>query len=408
MNRFDVAVVGGGPVGGYVAGKIASSGYRTAIFEEHNKIGEPLRCAGLVSPRIFDLVDVGQTNIVQNKIYGANIYSPSGNVLTIGGDRVHALVVNRSTLDESLVNSAREKGVEVFLGSRISYGRKKEDFIELDVIKDKRVNQTECLLLIGADGSGSPVRDLFGFPQPNEMLRSIGAEVANVDLDPRFVEIFLGRSIAPGFFAWIIPLNKHGSEARIGLCVENKSKHLLKQCFLNLLKTRQLQNAGILRYIGGSIPLGPLKKTTQSNVMLVGDAAAQVKPTSGGGVYPGLVCARCCASVAVEALDEKDIGGRFLSRYHRLWSKEIGKELSLGMRFRGFFRNLDDEQIDKILNVLGNEKSVEVIGEYGDIDYPSKLVFPLLKACPSLLKFLPSVFKFRKSSFYFDDGGGGT
>ncbi len=406
MNRFDVAVVGGGPVGGYVAEKIASRGHKTAIFEEHKKIGEPLRCAGLVSPRIFDMIDIEKSNIVQNKIYGANIHCPSGDILPIGGDRVHALVVNRATLDASIVNNAKEKGVEVFLGNKITSGEKKEDFIQLDVMKNKKTNQTQCMLLIGADGSRSPVRDLFGFPRPNELLQSIGAEVANTELDPRFVEIFLGRKIAPGFFAWIIPLNNNGSEARIGLCVENNSKHLLKQCFSKLLKTKQLQNAGILRYIGGTIPLGPLKKTTTSNVMLVGDAAAQVKPTSGGGVYPGLVCAHCCASIAVEALETENLGGRFLSRYHRMWSKEIGKELSFGMRFRNFFRSLNDEQIDKILNTLSNEKSIEVIGEHGDIDYPSKLVFPLLKATPSLLKFLPSVLRSRKSSFYFDEGGG--
>jgi flavin-dependent dehydrogenase len=104
--------------------------------------------------------------------------------------------------------------------------------------------------------------------------------------------------------------------------------------------------------------------------------------------------------VTIESLENADFSSRFLSKYHKLWSKEIGRELSIGMRFRNFFRNLDDKKIDEIIKTLNNEKSVEIIGRYGDIDYPSKLAFPLLKSSPSLLKFLPSVIKENKWSLF--------
>lgn len=400
MKKFDVSIVGGGPVGGYVAEKIAKQGYKTSIFEEHKKVGMPLKCAGLVSPRIFDLLNIDKSSVVQNEIYGAKIHSPSGEVLNIGGDRLHAFVVDRSLIDEAIVKSSEDSGAEIFLETKVEYGKRKADIVQLDLMQKKIKKQIQCSLLIGADGSRSPVRDLFGFPQPNELLQSIGAEVTNTNLYPKYVEIFLGRDIAPGFFAWIIPLNSEGSKARIGLCVESRAKNRLKRCFSNLMKSKQLRNVNITKHIGGAIPLGPLKKTVESNVMLVGDAAAQVKPTSGGGVYPGLVCADCCASVAVESFECGDFSSRFLSKYHRLWYKELGKELSLGMRFRNFFRNLDDNKIDEIIKTLNNKKSVEIIGKYGDIDYPSKLAFPVLKTCPSLLKFLPSVIKERKWSLF--------
>jgi len=408
MNRYDVAIVGGGPIGGHIAAKIAKRGFKTALFEEHKKVGEPIHCAGLVSPKIFDFIDIDEKKIVQNKIHGANIHSPSGELLKIGGEKVHAIVIDRTKLDINIVNNAKIDGANIFLGRKIISGEKKKDNVELKLEKDKGLEKTQSKLVIGADGSRSPVRNIFKFPQPTELLHSIGAEVINTDLDPKFVEIYLGKKFAPGFFAWIIPINSIGTEARIGLCVDNNSKKLLKTCFANLLRTKELEDAAVIKKIGGTIPLGPLKETVSSKVMLVGDAAAQVKPTSGGGIFLGLLCANHCASVAIEALEKNDFSKRMLNKYHKQWNKELGRELSLGMRFRNFYRNLDDEKIDKILNVLNNEKSINVIEKNGDIDFPSKLAFPLLKSTPSLLKFLPSVFKSRKSNYYFEEGGGGT
>jgi len=396
MEKYDVAVVGGGPVGGYVAKRTASEGFKTALFEEHKRIGTPLKCAGLITSRIFDFLDFSKTKVVQNKIYGAHIYSPSGNVLTIGGDRVHALVINRSQFDEEIINNAKNSGAEIYLESRTISGKKRNNSIQLDILQKEKTNQINCSLLIGADGPHSKIREVFRFPQPTEFLRGIGAEATNINLDPKFVEIFLGRNIAPGFFAWIIPINKEGSEARIGLCIDGNSKNTLKQCFTHLLKSKQLQNIKITKHIGGVIPLGPLKKTVESNIMLVGDAAAQVKPTSGGGIYPGLLCAHYCSSVALEALELNDFSSRVLNKYHKLWSKEIGKELSLGMKFRTIFKNFNDEKLDRYIKKLNNKKTIDAINTYGDIDYPSKLAFPLLKTSPSLLKLLPSALKLKK------------
>ena len=92
--------------------------------------------------------------------------------------------------------------------------------------------------------------------------------------------------------------------------------------------------------MGGTVPLGALKKTHASNVLIVGDAAAQVKPTSGGGIFTGLLCASHCSTTAVDALQKNDYTSQFLKKYHKLWSADIGMELYLGMRFRKIYKNL--------------------------------------------------------------------
>jgi flavin-dependent dehydrogenase len=151
-----------------------------------------------------------------------------------------------------------------------------------------------------------------------------------------------------------------------------------------------------MKRFGGTIPLGPLKKTVDDHVMIVVDAAAQVKPTSGGGIYPGLFCATQCAIVAEEALQKQQFDGEFLKHYHRKWAKEIGRELSLGMRFRKIFTSLTDEQLNKYLKKLNNKKTIEIINTHGDIDFPSRLALPLIRALPSLLSLAPSMLKRTK------------
>jgi flavin-dependent dehydrogenase len=144
------------------------------------------------------------------------------------------------------------------------------------------------------------------------------------------------------------------------------------------------------------IPLGPLKKTVDNNVMIVGDTAAQVKPTSGGGIYPGLFCAVKCAIVAEKALQKQQFDAQFLKSYHTKWIREIGRELMMGMKFRKIFVSLNDEQLNKYLKKLNNQKTVEIINTYGDIDYPSRLVTPLIRASPSLLSLVPMMLKRTK------------
>jgi len=393
MKTYDVAVVGGGPIGGFVARNIAKKGYVVALFEEHKKIGTPLKCAGLITPRVFDFLDFSKTKVVENEIYGAHIHSPSGNILTIGGDKRHALVIDRPKFDQEIMNDAEDAGVEIHLGAKASSAKRSNNHIGLDIVQNEQTTKTKSSILIGADGPYSKIRSIFDFPKPTEFLKGIGAKAENTDLDPKYVEIFLGRNIAPGFFAWAIPTNKEGTEARIGLCIDNTSNNTLKQCFNNLLKHKRLQNITTTKYIAGTIPLGALKKTTISNVMLVGDAAAQVKPTSGGGVYPGILCAKHCSSVALDALENRDFNSRVLRKYHKLWTNEIGRELSLGMKVRKIIKSLDDKKMDKYLEKINNEKNIDIICKYGDIDYPSKLAFPLLKKNPSLVKLLPSAFR---------------
>ena len=393
-KQYDAIVVGGGPIGGYISSKISSAGYKIAIFEQHKKIGEPLNCAGLATSRIFNISGIKKENIIQNEIKGANIHSPSGKILTIGGDKVQALVIDRSRFDQEIIKKSIKNGSDLFLRNKILSAQRTKRHIEL---KTSNKEDIKCNLLIGADGPYSKIRDIFGFTKPKEYLKGMGAEIENTKLNPEFVEIFIGNNIAPGFFAWIIPSNYEGTKARIGLCIKEKTSYSLIHYFQNFFKNKYispyLKNIKIIRKTGGIIPLGYIKKPYTNNILLAGDAAAQVKPTSGGGIYSGLLCADYCSIVAIEALNKNNFSSNLLKKYSKLISSDIGREFYIGMKFRKVYNDLDDIKLNSQIDLLNKEKIIKIISKYGDIDYPSKLIPHLIKNAPSLLKFIPKIIK---------------
>jgi len=394
MKEYDIIVIGGGPIGGYIASNLSKKDYKVALFEKNKEIGTPVNCAGLVTSRVFDFLDISKNDCIQNKIKGAIIHSPSNNILKIGGDKEHAVVINRKIFDQKIIDSAEDKGSELFLKHNVLSLFRNDKKVE---IKTSGGFEAKSNLVVGADGPYSKVRDRFIEFEPKEFIRGLGAEISNVSLDSDFVEIFVGENIAPGFFAWVIPTNKAGTTARIGLCVPNNSKKAPKYYLTNFLKDKNtkkiFKDAKIKEYIGGIIPLGVIKKTYADNVFVVGDAAAQVKPTSGGGIYPGLLCASNIFSVVDKAFEKNDFSEKTLKEYQKKWTKDFGTELIRGMRFRSIYKKLSDNQMNKYIEKFNDPKVTEIINKYGDIDYPSKLVKPLLKRIPFLLKLVPNFLK---------------
>ena len=393
-NKYDVSIIGGGPSGAFIAEKIASEGYNVSVFEKKDTIGEPIKCAGLVSTRVFEICNINKEKIIQNKITGANIHSPYDNCIRIGGDRVHAFVIDRKKFDQTLIKKATDQGAKIHLENELISAKKIREHIELKISK---IGKHKCNLLIGADGPKSIVRRTFSFQEPKEFLIGIGAEIENSNLNSNFVEIFIGEKIAPGFFAWMIPTNNNGTRARIGLCIKSNTKKNVKYYFNNFIKnkitSKYLKNIKINNIIGGIIPLGPPEKLYKSNVMLVGDAASQVKPTSGGGIYTGLLSANFCSKVAIESIEKNNFTKDNLKKYQKLYIKNIGGEISKGMKFRKIFKHLKDDQMDYYIKKFQNKKIIEIISKYGDIDYPSKLVPKLIKKSPSVLKTATNLIK---------------
>jgi flavin-dependent dehydrogenase len=241
-------------------------------------------------------------------------------------------------------------------------------------------------LLVGADGYKSKVSKQAGMGPAKEAVKGIQADLAVRMEDQSIVEVRIGQKVAPGFFAWVLPC---GEFTRVGLGVAQDSG--TPNTYLTaLIKKLGLEGTERLRTTSGIIPIGPPKKTYADNVMIVGDAAGQTKPLSGGGLYTGLRAARWGAMTAVEAMEEGDLSAKRLSEYDSRWRADIGKEMERGLLIRKVFVNLTDRKMDDVCRTLDRPDAREVLAT-GDIDYPSKLASPLLKAVPSLVKFSPQL-----------------
>ena len=381
---YEVIIVGAGPVGCYLGALLRKANVDVALIDQRKTIGEPVQCAGIITPRVFSQFHIPKEDIVQQAITGAHITAPDGTTVCIGDSTTRAYSIDRYAFDQYLASEVESLGATIIKKQKVIKVQKQQQMISIQTNKQHIVSAP---LIIGADGPYSIIRSMFGFPQPLEIVKGIGAEIQNVEIDPHLVKIHVGKAIAPGFFAWVIPTNKKGTTARIGLCVQSphKAKPYFEGFFLKLKEKTSMQHAKIKQYIGGTIPLGMVKQPVHDQVMLVGDAAAQVKPTSGGGIYSGLCCASLCADTAIQAIQKQVYSMSVLRSYPKRLKSEFGKELIWGMRVRRLFTHLSDDDFNKYINQLNRPKIIETINKYGDIDYPSRLFAPLITKDPSFL-----------------------
>ncbi len=370
MN-YDVVVVGGGPAGAIAAKYAALNGASTLLIEEHASIGSPVQCTGLISTAALNECETGEGNFVLNKMKGAFVYAPNGEELVVRGKDVKAYVIDRKIFDRELVERSLDEGVDILLKTRF-IGMEKG---KISVISDGERKEIHASVVIGADGIQSSVGRAAGLGRCEKFISGIQFEAPYAAKDPEFVEIFTGNDIAPGFFAWAVPFN---GLARIGLA-RNPGANPPLYYLRNLLKhpvVASRYRGSRTEWVLGGIPLGPPKKTATDSVMLVGDAAGQVKPTSGGGVYMGAVCAKIAGEVAAKASQKEAV----LGEYEKRWRSAVGRELSIGMRIHKSLGKLSDENLNEFISFLNKPKISEIITDYGDMDHPSVLLQKLIQS----------------------------
>ena len=266
--------MGAGPAGNNAALSLASKGYGVTVIDSRENIGDKL-CTGLVGEECFRRYPI-DPSLVYQEINSATVISPSNKAVRFETPLPVARVVDRVAYVSSFADQARAAGAEYLLGRRVA--RLEQHTDRVSVITDGDVIEARALVL--AAGFGSQLNRQLGLGEPLDYVVGVQALVKTEGVDE--VEVHLGRDVAPGFFAWLVP-TKPGY-ALAGLLVR---KNALER-FGRFIAGRRAEGKitePIDKPVCWGIPLRPLRKTYSNRVLVVGDAAGQVKPTTGGGIF---------------------------------------------------------------------------------------------------------------------------
>lgn len=367
-SRYDVIVIGAGPVGIYTSIRIAEAGFGVLVIEEDAQIGKPRFCTGLISKEAFEQFSLPKAAIEEEFSF-ATIFSPSGLKLRLKS-KSPVYATERTAFDQGLYQRAKEAGVRFLLSCRCLSLKFSDSFAEARVVHDASERTIMADVIILATGIKYGLHKFAGLTMPTDFLDCSQVQTSGSRL-LEGIEIYLGNSIAPRSFAWVVPLRRN--ELRIGMSTYQNSVAFLK----TLLKKLSLK--GDFNIMRRPIPLGTIKNTYADRVLAVGDAAGQVKPTTGGGIYFGLLCAELASKTIIDAFKAGDFGRRFLRRYEIGWKKRIEFDLTMGLYLRKLIADFSDEQIEKLVRFSAQEQTQRLIEKYGDFNHHGRLIKELIK-----------------------------
>jgi flavin-dependent dehydrogenase len=352
----------------------------------------PVHCSGLISPRALEIADIPEHGLALRHYRQARIWGPGGGTLWVRSGSVQAVAIERARFDQALARRAVNAGASLMLATKAHRFERVNGHLRVQAGTPQGALQLEAPLLVGADGATSRVarwlrrgrwlpRDLWsGRNGRHEVIPAEKVDITFAGRGTDDVEIFVGRSVAPGWFGWVIPTMERCATIGVGTAGANAARSL-RECtpvFLDLVRQRfgDFAIEGVRR---APIPLGPARDFVADGVLLVGAAARQTKPTTGGGVYLGIRAAQLAAEIAIRALETGDTSHRALAAYERAWQRLEGHEVRVGSWLRGAFRRLSDRELDWIISVAGEPWAQEAISCLGDIDYPADLLSALLR-----------------------------
>jgi digeranylgeranylglycerophospholipid reductase len=358
--HYQVIIIGGGPIGAATARYAAEAGASVLLVERRAHPAPVPACTGLVSPRTLPTLGASDRSVLR-EILGLTAHSPSGRTLKLRADETKALVLDRPALEAELLARAAAAGAEIRMGT--------EGHVTSDrrVLLESRVGREtlEADVVIGADGPDSAVARAAGLSAGGAFLFGVQAMIEHSALDPDCVDVFFEKDA--GLFAWCVPAE--GGVARVGLLAPAGAA---QAPLLRSLLSRRFPGRRVFSRAGGRIPAAAVPQSVAGNILLVGDAAGQVKPLSGGGLYTGGVCARLAGRIAAEAAG-RDAAG-VLASYDAAWREELGRDLAFGQTLRSVLAASSDADLDALFGILDDRDLLEFAADVGDIDHMGHLL----------------------------------
>jgi len=348
-QAYDVIVVGAGPAGSTAARYAAAGGASVLVLEKDRDVGYPVRCGEAVShDGVIQFIEPDPKWIAAT-VTRFRLVAPNGKHVTPRLDG-SGYVLERRIFDYELAKLAVKEGAEV-VTKAYAYDLIKPNGVAEGVkalIKDEKV-EIRAKVVIAADGVESRVGKWAGIDTTchiRDMESCAQMTIAGVDVDQDVLEFFFGDELSPGGYLWVFPKGKNTANVGLGVSVElAKKKSAIK--YLHEFVDRRFPGAAVLTHIAGGVPCAKTCETiVNNNVMLVGDAAHQVNPVSGGGIISGMIGGMIAGEVAAEAVRSNDLS--HLNEYQRRWSKRLGWRHELFYNIKEAIADFSDETLNLI------------------------------------------------------------
>jgi len=345
--QYDVVIVGAGPSGATAAEDLARSGHKVAFIDRDGRI-KP--CGGAVPPRLIEDFFIPEEQIVA-KVNTARMISPTGRQVDIPIENGFVGMVDREHFDEFLRNRATEAGAHRYIGT---FTKIERDADGTHVVYRDKVSgnamKLKTKLVIGADGARSNVarteiKDGEKIPYVIAYHEIIEAPERNLTYDPARCDVIYDGKISPDFYGWVFP---HGQQASVGMGSMIKSVDV-KKATADLRAASGLTDCKTIRKEGAPIPLKPLDCWDNGkDVVLAGDAAGVVAPSSGEGIYYAMVGGRVAATAAAATLASGRVKDLQLAR--KLFMREHKQVFRvLGAMQNAYYRS--DERRERFVSL---------------------------------------------------------
>ncbi|MET1124487.1 MAG: digeranylgeranylglycerophospholipid reductase [Archaeoglobaceae archaeon] len=386
---YDVVVVGAGPAGSMTAKTAAEEGLRVLLVEKRQEIGVPVRCAEGISKealsRFFEIDD----RWIAAEVIGAKIYAPDMTEIVMSEERAGnevGYVLERKIFDRAIARMAAKAGADVYVKTTFEGFERADEGLRVKLRRVGEEWEVETKILVGADGVESRVGRMAGITKTlklSEIESCAQYLMTGLDIDPDYTYFYVGRSVAPGGYAWIFP--KGNGSANVGLGVLPSMAEKPAKAYLDEFVARMGLNGKVVEFVAGAVPVyGEIETAVADNIMLVGDAAYHADPITGGGIANALAAGYHAGKVAAEAVKRGDFSKDFLRRYDELWKKDFGWKLRRNKKLQEKFLKMDDATLSKLARSLAGKNLKEMSVR--------AIVVELLKAHPKLLWDLKDLF----------------
>ncbi len=384
-NNYDVIVVGAGP-GGSMASYYASiNGAKTLLIEKSQEIGEPVRCAEAV-PRLEDFGIMPDPSFVRSQIKGGYLIAPNGKKITVRGGKTDGYIVERKIFDKYLAVRSAKVGTKIAVKSRVIGLEHNGDGYDVIVnhLGDEYIIKAK--VVIASDGVESSIAEMVRLKckkLPTEVCSCAEYEMTNVKLlDNEMMEFYFG-DLSPKGYAWIFP---KGDTANVGLGIIDKNKKAidyLNEFIEHPILEGRLKDATPVEFKCGGAPVGgPIEKTVSDNLMVVGDAAGQISPLSGGGIYLSMSCGSIAGEVASQCIKNNDCTEESLMEYENRWKEKYYDTLMAELKYKNILQKLSEKELNALADAMDeNLEEVDV----------KKIVFRAVKKAPSLLRYFKEI-----------------